>query len=272
MSELVLTLKGRLPDRVDMSGLVPDRIGGKTTAQVAKTEVVCGGQRVPAGDLFDIRGTPGETMVIRGDGSRLDRTGAGMARGTLRVEGDVGRYLGTGLAGGTVRVEGDAGDSAAAGMTGGLLDISGNAGAFLGAALPGEQAGMTGGVVIVRGNAGDRAGDRMRRGLIVVGADTGDYCGTRMRAGTIVVLGRVGTSCGFAMSRGTLLLGTPSAHMLATFNDCGTHDLLFLRLLHRQLQTVLGDSGQTIPSGTRARRYVGDLAGDGKGEILVYAG
>ena len=59
--------------------------------------------------------------------------------------------------------------------------------------------------------------------------------------------------------------------MLPTFADAGAHDLGFLRLLGR----VLRGTCRRAPlsgRGTRVRRYVGDAAFAGKGEILVLSG
>jgi hypothetical protein len=55
--------------------------------------------------------------------------------------------------------------------------------------------------------------------------------------------------------------------MLPTFADDGAHELLWLRLLERHLATLgLADA---LPS-RRARRFAGDLADLGKGELLVF--
>jgi hypothetical protein len=83
------------------------------------------------------------------------------------------------------------------------------------------------------GRAGDRAGDRMRRGFVLIEGDCGDYCASRMLAGTLVVLGRAGRSPGLGMRRGTLLLGSMPASILATFNDGGPYEAVFLELLYR---------------------------------------
>jgi formylmethanofuran dehydrogenase subunit C len=155
-------------------------------------------------------------------------------------------------------------------MTGGSIHIQGKAGDFLAGALPGEQRGMSGGDIIVHGDAGDRVGDRMRRGTILVEGDVGSYCASRMVAGTIAVWGKAGENTGFAMSRGTLLLRQAPERMLPTFNDCGEHDLGFLRLMLRAWSTLPSRFARLPGEGTRVRRYVGDLANGGKGEILVW--
>jgi formylmethanofuran dehydrogenase subunit C len=81
------------------------------------------------------------------------------------------------------------------------------------------------------------------------------------------VRGRVGLLPGFAMKRGTLLLGQ-DAELPATFNDCGSHDLMFLRLFARHVAEAAPDGAAILPVATRVRRFVGDRGNGGLGEIL----
>lgn len=109
----------------------------------------------------------------------------------------------------------------------------------------------------------------MRRGAILVESNAGDYCGSRMIAGTIAVLGEIGESAGWAMQRGTLLMAKAPRQLLPTFNDCGSHELNFLPLLLRSWRGLPGRFG-SLELGTRVRRYMGDGANGGKGEILIW--
>lgn len=144
-------------------------------------------------------------------------------------------------------------------MTFGQITIENDCGGFLGA-------NMQGGTIICQGNTGDRLGDQMRRGLILVDGNAGSYCASRMIAGTIGVYGDVGDYVGFAMKRGTIILTkTPSLH--ATFQDCGTHTLPFLALLYQSF-TGLQTKFNTLTC-QRVQRFVGDIACNGNGEILV---
>jgi len=126
-----------------------------------------------------------------------------------------------------------------------------------------------GGTVVVKGNVGARAGDQMRRGMILVAGDAGDYLGSRMSGGTVVVMGEVGPLAGYAMKRGTLLLRHSPKGLPPTFNDCGTHPLGFLTLLLPAIRRH-GEpfAGLTFPA-NHARRWMGDAANLGRGEILV---
>jgi len=74
---------------------------------------------------------------------------------------------------------------------------------------------------------------------------------------------------GFSLKRGTLLLARMPEHLPATFQDSGEHSLLFLTLLEKQLQRDRETFSRFLPLGAKVRRYCGDLAWGGTGEILV---
>lgn len=269
MTAFRLTLRATPAQRVDCAPLTVDQLLGKSAAQVAALELGSGNRRLRVGDLFSLEGTPGPEVEIVGGHARLDRLGAGMTQGRLTVRGAAGDQLGLGMTGGQIRVEGDAGGFAASGMRGGEIRISGNAGDFLAAAIPGNHQGMQGGLVLVGGNAGARAADRMRRGTLLIGGNTGDYCASRMVAGTVGVWGRVGSFTGLAMRRGTLLLQLAPAALPPTFNDCGEFPLTILTLLARAWRDLPAPFNGLPQSGLRVRRLMGDLANDGRGEVLV---
>ncbi|MCX7627044.1 MAG: formylmethanofuran dehydrogenase subunit C [Methylophilaceae bacterium] len=268
MSALTFTLKHDAPaQRIDLAPLTPDHLAGKSSAEIGAVELLCGNRRWRADRLFDIAGSDTDDIVIDNANGKLDFIGRGMQRGRITVNGDAGSYVAFGMRGGTLTVNGNADAFAASGMTGGTLKIDGNVGDFLAAAIPGERKGMKGGLVIVTGNAGDRAGDQMRRGIVLIEGNAGAYCASRMLAGTLAVMGSVGDYVGYGMRRGTLLLfKTPAMH--ATFQDCGSHTLPFLSLMFKAfkgLPTKFADIDQN-----RVRRYMGDIANDGKGEVLVF--
>lgn len=268
MRALTLRLKAPPPQRVDMSPLTPERLRDLGAAEIARLALASGNRRLAVGELFDI--TPGDAGELRISDScgRLDFVGRDMTAGSIVVEGDVGAYVGQGLRGGRLRVMGRAGPWAATGLAGGIVELGG-AGDYLGGALPGDMRGMAGGMVLVHGDVGERAGDRLRRGVIVVAGDTGAFPGSRMIAGTLVVGGRVGAYPGCMMKRGTLLLRDRPRDQLPSFADCGLHDLGFLTLLARWLGAQGAPAAMLAGLGGRARRLVGDIAIDGKGEILL---
>jgi formylmethanofuran dehydrogenase subunit C len=266
MSALTFTLKNRPAHGIDLSPLTPDLLAGKPVADIANIELHSGNRKLRAAEVFDIGGDDASDIVIRNSCSKLDYIGSGMRSGRITVAGDAGDYIGFDMAGGEIRIEGNAGAFAASGMRNGLIHIRGNAGDYLGGAIAGNKQGMKGGTVIVSGNAGDRVGDQMRRGLLLIEGNAGDYCACRMIAGTIVVLGNIGEYTGYGMRRGTLLL-TRKPPLHATIVDCGTHTLPFLSLMFKSF------AGLPFPfaslQSSRARRYAGDIASEGKGEILV---
>lgn len=148
-------------------------------------------------------------------------------------------------------------------MSYGNITIDGDCGDFLGA-------NMRGGSIICRGNAGDRVGDQLRRGMILIDENVGDYCGSRMLAGTIGVHGKVGRYAGFGMKRGTILLSKQDnlhATLHATMQDCGAHNLPFLKLLFNAIKPL--KSKFSALDSIRVQRYGGDIANDGTGEILM---
>jgi len=257
---------------VDLAPLTPERLHGLGIADIVRVSLASGNQRLAVGELFEVTAGDATDIVIRGSCERFDGIGTELSAGSITVEGDAGAYVGRGQRGGRVRIGGNAGPWAAAQMRGGTIEIAGSAGDCLGGALPGEMRGMNGGLVVVRGNVGDRAGDRMRRGLIAVGGDAGAYAGSRMIAGTVLVLGQsVGVYPGFNMKRGTLLMRARPARMLPTFADAGVHDFGFLRLLAHALVPESSHANELEALGTRVRKYVGDAAAAGKGEILVWS-
>jgi formylmethanofuran dehydrogenase subunit C len=263
-----LTLKGRLPFRLSLDGITPDRVAGLAAAELARRPLAAGNRRGVLGDWFQVEagGDPADCLVITGD-ERLDDIGAGMAGGELIVEGDVGAGVGTAMSGGILRVSGSAGYGGATAMRGGELRIAGDAGDQLGGALPGERTGMSEGVVIVGGNAGSFVGDRMRRGLIVICGAAGPYCAARMLAGTIIVGGAIGADPGIAMRRGSLVALAGTMAPAPGFADCGVTELTVLRLIGR----FLASSGLAALAARIGplRRRVGDLGQNGKGEILI---
>ncbi len=263
-----LTLKARPSFRLSLAGITPDRIAGVVAAELERRPLVEGNRRGVLGDWFRVEasGEADRLVIVAGD-DRLDDIGAGMAAGELVVEGDIGAGAGTAMSGGILRVAGSVGYGAATAMRGGELRIAGDAGDQLGGALPGERTGMSEGVVIVGGSAGGSVGDRMRRGLIVVAGAAGPFCAARMLAGTIIVGGALGAQPGIAMRRGSLVALDGTAQPAPGFADCGVTDLTILRLIGR----FLARSGLAALAAHIGplRRRVGDLALNGKGEILT---
>ncbi|MDP2248201.1 MAG: formylmethanofuran dehydrogenase subunit C [Nitrosomonadales bacterium] len=266
MSALTFTLKITPQQRIDMSLLTPDVLNGKSSEEIAAIHLPCGRSQLRADEAFDISGDDSGDIVIANSHAKLDYIGSKLNSGNITVKGHAGSYLGFQMRGGSISVHGDVDAYAASGMAKGLIHIHGNAGDFLAAAIVGDRKGMKGGTVIVTGNAGERVGDQMRRGVLLIEGNAGSYCASRMLAGTIGVLGSVGEYVGYGMRRGTLLL-TKTPKMHATLQDCGTHTLPFLSLMFKSFAQLPSKFAKIDTN--RVQRYAGDLANDGKGEILV---
>ncbi|OHX36798.1 formylmethanofuran dehydrogenase subunit C [Methylomonas sp. LWB] len=270
MTTLTFTLiETPLPvQRVDMSPLVCQKLAGLSLDQIAAIELPSGKRKLRVDQLFHINGSNPDDISIVGSTDKLDFIGKELANGSISVQGDAGAYLGMQMKGGTISVIGDVGIYAACEMKNGLIQIEGNAGDFVGGALPGNKQGMKGGTVLIKGNVGQRCGDHLRRGQILVEGDAGDYCGSRMVAGTIAVMGKVGRYAGYAMRRGTLLLWN-QPQLPATFNDCGSHTLAFLPMLFASFKTLNSRFADNGVAFNRVRRFGGDMAETGRGEVLV---
>ena len=267
MKPLTFTLRQYPEQRLDLSPLVPHLLAGKTAAQIERIELQTTRMRVEVAEVFRLRMGDAEQIRIEGASERFDRVGQAMTGGEIFVDGEVGIQAGRLMAGGRLTLRGNAGPWAASGMKSGVIEIFGAAGDQLGGPLAGEMAGMRGGVVVVRGAAGERAGDRMRRGTIIIEGEAGAYAGSRMIAGTLIVGRKAGPLPGFLMKRGTIVLGEDCSAMSPTFVDCGSHELLAMRLW----------AGFVDPYSKRAaallrrplRRLAGDMAVLGKGEIFI---
>lgn len=252
-----------------MGALTPDRLRGLGPAEVAALPLPVGNRKRRVDELFEL--TPGDpqTLTVSDASPRLDRVGAGMSDGRLRVEGSVGLYCARDMRGGELWVAGDCGDYAGATMRGGRLRVDGSVGLGLAAAPGGERLGMQGGVIVIKGNAGPLAGDRLRRGLVLIEGDAGAGCGARMIAGTLMVLGEVGADAGLNMRRGTLWLARPPRRLADTFQPNGEQRLNFLRLLLAGVRTQAPDSRFATLGAAPVRRWLGDRACGGVGEILL---
>jgi len=264
-----LTVRATPELPLEAESIRPDAFAALAEREIAALPVWLGRERLPLGELFEVHGERSADVRVEGDASRVKYLGAGMAGGTLTVEGSAGAHVGEGMTGGTLRVLGDAADFAGAEMAGGLLELRGDAGGQLGGPAPGGG-GMRGGVIVVHGGAGDFAGALMRRGLIAVRGDVGDHAAAGMIAGTLLAFGDVGRRPGAGLERGTLVV-RGSVRLLPTFRLACTYRPPFLDVYLRELRERYG-AGWADDGGGSYHRYTGDYAGLGKGEVLVWAG
>ncbi len=269
MNPLTFTLKIKPEFTLDVSELTPDKLSGINISQIKNIKLSYGNQKIPVAKLFSISGNDSENIQIHRSCDKLVCVGQGISHGSIEVKGDVGDLLGQHMKGGHIKVKGSSGSWLGNGMSGGRIDITGNAGHHIGAGKPGDAFGMTEGFINIKGSAGDRVGDRMRRGIITIHGKAGDFCGSRMHAGTILVLDKAGRNVGTGMRRGTIILSKKPIHIVATFKSNGNLKMQFLRLLFTQFVMMGKEFSKFKNFDPEVHRFSGDLARNGKGEILI---
>jgi formylmethanofuran dehydrogenase subunit C len=269
MSGFTLTLKQAPALRIDARALLPAALASLSASEVEKLALPHGRDHVAVGELFTVRAAANDGLTLAGDLGRFDRVGWCLAEGVLTVQGNVGAYAGGGMAGGRLVVHGRAGDMTACAMRGGWLEVIGNIGDMAASALPGDMDGMRGGTLVVRGHAGARLADRMRRGSVVVFGDAGPLLASRMVAGTLALGGRCGPDPAFGMRRGSIVFAGAVPDIGPTFVPVTSHAEVFWQLLACDLARFGGAFAGLAQR--RVARHAGDLAVQGKGELLVPA-
>jgi formylmethanofuran dehydrogenase subunit C len=244
-------LRKPLQTRVDLSAVLAGAWSGLAAVELARRPVLLdAGMPVPLGDLFEVTGAPAGRVRFEGDLTKADRLATGLAEGEVIVDGPVG-------------------DETGLGMSGGVIDVHGDAGARTGGAAGDARRGMTGGELLVRGGAGPAPGMRMRRGLLVVMADIAGQAGAGMIAGTVMVFGGAGPAPGRWSKRGSIVaLG--SVQIPPTYRYACTYQPDHLRLTLLRLRTWYGLAVDERYVSGSYRRYSGDLADLGRGEILAW--
>lgn len=253
---------------LEAESISPDLFVERSQAEIEAMPVALGNETHRLGDFFRVEGERSDEIVIEGCAGRVKWIGSGMTRGRVTVRGDVGMHAGSYMRGGEILVEGNADDFLGVEMEGGLIRVKGNARHRVGAAYRGSKYGMQGGIIIVGGNVGHEVGAYMRRGLIVIKGNAEDFLGAMMTNGTICLFGQAGIRTGGGMQKGTIVCLRP-IDLLPTFAyDC-SYAPVFLKILFKGLKQ-LGIEPPVSANGL-VRRYHGDLADVGKGEILIAA-
>jgi formylmethanofuran dehydrogenase subunit C len=265
---ITLTLKEQPNVPLEAESISPDVTSGLALGDIRALPVFLGKRQLRLDDFFSVEGEGGDELEIRGDAHQVKWIGRGMTRGRINVVGNAGMHLGAYMKGGTIEVSGNASDWVGGEMTDGLIHIHGNAGGQAGAAYRGSLAGMRGGAILIGGSAGLELGSRMKRGVIAVKGLVKDFAGLQMKGGTIFLLGGAEIRTGAWMIRGTIVSLGP-IRLLPTFTYACMYNPTFLRLYARQL----GPFGFSIPYAVHDgayRRYTGDAAVPGKGELLLW--
>ncbi|MEA1956791.1 MAG: formylmethanofuran dehydrogenase subunit C [Euryarchaeota archaeon] len=241
IKEEVTSGAAKIPVEVD--SLTPDKLAGKTEAEIKAVKVWWGNKEENTGDLFDVsvEGEAGSAeevkIVLEGDLSRVKHIGDGMEAGEIEALGDVDMHCGALMRGGRVTVKGDADCWAGREMHGGELVIEGDAGDNLCAMYRGEMTGMTGGKVVVGGNAGECIAQNMAGGEIVIKGNAYILTGLNMKGGKITIEGDA-VMPGADMTGGEITVKGNVRDRIPSFRLEGTESI----------------------EGEEYKKYVGDLA------------
>jgi formylmethanofuran dehydrogenase subunit C len=267
----LLTFTSRITDSLplEVAGLLPSQVAGKTLAEIERLPVLHGNRMLALAEFFSVRGAAVDSsMRFEGELSSVHHLGERMDGGMIHVEGSVGRHLGSQMTAGEIVVQGNASDFAGCEMHGGMIRIRGNAGNAVGSAYAGSAQGMRGGTILVHGSIGDEAAACMRRGSLAVGGAAGPYLAADMLAGSVLVFGDCGPRVGANMRRGTIALFGNVPAMLPTFRRGPHGPSLILRMLLVHLQR----SGFPFPEDLFDAKYAmyhGDMLSLGRGEIFL---
>lgn len=228
----------------------PDELAQLSTREIASLPVWVGREERQLGDFFEVTGERSSRVRIEGDVSHVDALGAGMGGGLLVIEGNAGGALGRAMRGGQIHVKGNAGDS-------------------VGSPAPGASRGMVGGEIVITGSAGSDAGAYARRGLVAIGGNAGAGAARGMIAGTVLVCGDAASNAGIWNKRGTLVV-MGAVDIGLTYRYACTYRPPIVPLILRSVARRFG-----LPMNDRwitgdYRRFSGDLAELGKGEILQW--
>jgi formylmethanofuran dehydrogenase subunit C len=265
---ITLTLRAPLAHPLGADAIAPDRLAALPASELSALELWDGRTAIPFGDVFTIAGERSSAIVLEGDVSQLHGVGTAMKSGTIDINGSIGNSLGARMSGGAITVQGNAGADTGSAMSGGSIVVRGNVGDRAGGALQGASKGMTGGDIIVRGSAGREAGARMRRGTLYC-ASAGENAGIGMIAGNIIVAGAIGDGAGVGNKRGTIVaLG--GVRIPQTYAYACTYRPPHLSLMLISLRKRFDIPVDEAHLHGLFKRYSGDLAEIGKGEILEW--
>ncbi|KAF5430500.1 formylmethanofuran dehydrogenase subunit C [Candidatus Methanophagaceae archaeon] len=215
---------------VEVESLTPDKLVGKSEAEVKAVKVWWGNKEENTGDLFDVsvEGTAGSAdevkIVLDGDLSRVKRIGDGMTAGEIVANSNVDMHCGAMMSGGKITVKGNADCWAGREMKGGELVIDGDAAANLCAMYRGEDKGMTGGKVTVGGNADECVGQYMAGGEIVIKGNARMLAGLNMSGGKMVIGGDA-VMPGADMTKGEITVKGTVQDMMPSFKLEGTESI-----------------------------------------------
>jgi formylmethanofuran dehydrogenase subunit C len=267
---LRLTLRTKTSIPLEVEGVTPGIVRGKSLAEIERIEIFEGNVKSRLADFFALSGrSDDDTHEWEGDLTGVHWIGAKMQSGRVLVNGNAGRHVGSEMQGGEIYVEGNAGDWVGGEMHGGLIHVHGSAGHLVGAAYRGSARGITKGTILIGGDAGNEIGRSMRRGLIAVAGRVGDLAGANMLAGSIVLFGESGIRHGAGMKRGTIaFLGGKAPPLLPSFRRACRCQPDVLHLIYRHLRRLEFAFDERLATAWYDL-YNGDFLSGGRGELLI---
>ena len=134
---ITLTLRAPLERTLDADAIAADRFAALSAQEISALQLWDGRKAVALGDMFSVSGERSQIVVLEGDLAKLRGVGSAMSAGTLEITGNIGNAVGARMQGGTIAVQGSAGDDAGSAMSGGSLVIAGDAGDRVGGATAG---------------------------------------------------------------------------------------------------------------------------------------
>lgn len=268
---LVLNQQVETKIPIEVIGITPDRLIGKSKDEIEKLPIWHGRRQLELAELFELDITPGDEsrIVFAGNLEPVHSIGDRMRSGTICIESDAGCRIGSQMSGGKIFAKGDVSDFLGVEMTGGTILVAGNAGNAVGGSLPGSKIGMNRGSILVRGNVGKGAGHALRRGTIVIGGNADELLGWNMLAGTIIVFGQCGPHAGAEMKRGSIILSGGYQHaLLPTFTCGGTFPVPFLPMMSKWLRDQEFEFENKVLD-SPFKMFHGDWLKGGRGEVFV---
>lgn len=265
---LTLTQQVETNIPIEVAGIVPDRLAGKSLSEIENQPILFGNRERKLADHFKVSGSLDDGIIrFEGHLTHVHWIGARQRSGRIEVTSSTGNNLGSQLFGGLIQVTGNVADNAGAEMSGGEIHISGDAGENLGGRYPGSKLGMNRGSIFLEGSTGKGAGQGMRRGNLIIGHDADELCGWNMLAGTICIRGTAGRHIGAGMKRGTIIAGhCKLSSILPTFYPGDRLSPPIMSIFARWLATKrqkVEFMEQPLNS------YSGDHLQGGRGELFV---
>src|SRR5438876_7935715 len=108
---LRLALRAKTSVPLEVEGITPDAVRGKSLADIEKLEVFEGNVKTRLAEFFSVSGDAAdEIQEWEGDLAGVHWIGAKMRSGRVIVQGSAGRHVGSEMRGGEIHVLGEASD------------------------------------------------------------------------------------------------------------------------------------------------------------------